>query len=511
MPDAQTGNGVPLSHYTGVLRRRWWAIVFCALLGPGIAATYLLLVPQQATATTTVSVNIITNDPFNPSRSAAGLIDLASEAQIASSSLVAERVAAQVGGDISTSDVRRAVDVAGVAETSILRVSATAASESGARSIADTVAQEYLAYRSEQAQSRIDRAVDGSRERLIVLRDELSAANEALRAATAAEDVDAVTQAETDRSLITAEINSLSEQVASTQAIDTAAGSVLNPASRNAVDWSPPRNLVLLTGLLVGIGVGVLLAFALSALGTRVRSEKDVERSGGRTVLGELSGKQAQMPPEGRDLEELRATRERMLADSRFSLQSSVCAVIDETGSGAAADVPLNLAFVMAQTGLTVEFVGVGGDNDLLRHAIQALSLQPDPESRIGHRYLSKTYPNLSVFIPPAGEDQGEPISQAVRAELAARRDSGLLLVGVPPETSEATRLAACRLSDVVVLAAAGRGTRMAQMQRTAQDVRLMGGHLMGTILVGRYRSLTFAKHESGASATSPAAARSSS
>lgn len=510
MQPAQSEAGVPLSHYTAVLRRRWWVVAMCALLGPGLAATYLLLVPQQATATTTVSINIITNDPFNLARSAAGLIDLAGEAQVASSSLVADRVADTLETDVSSADIRRAVQVIGVSDTSILRVSATAANESDARDIADTVAQEYLTYRSEQAQARIDRGLDSSRERLIVLRDDLSAANEAQRAAAAAEDPDGVIQADTDRSLITAEISSLTEQIASSQAIDTAAGSVLNPASRNAVVWSPRRNLVLLTGLLVGLGLGVLAAFALNSLGSRVRSGQDVSRYGGRAVLGELSAKRAQVPPEGADLEELRAIRERMLADPHFSARSGVCAVIDETRSAAAADVSLNLALVLAQTGLRVQFVGLEGGSDLLPHATDAFGLQQDPDSPTGHRYLSQAYPNFSLFMPPADKDQGEPISQAVRAELAAQRDAGLLIVGVPPGSSAATRLAACRLSDVVVLVAAKRGTRMADMQRTAADVRGMGGYLIGTVLVGRARSLSVAEARTGASATN-AVARSSS
>ncbi len=510
MEHAQSEAGVPLSHYTRVLGRRWWAILFCALLGPGIAATYLILVPQQATATTTVSINIITNDPFNLARSASGLIDLEGEAQVASSSLVAERVAATLTADLSSADVRRAVEVVGVRDTSILRISATAEDENGSREMADTVAREYLSYRSEQAQARIERSLESSRERLGVLRGELSAANEAQRAAAAAKDADGISQAETDRSLILAEISSLTEQIASSQAVDTTAGSVLNPASRNAVMWSPARNLVLLTGLLVGLGVGVLAAFALNALGSRVRSGQDVARNGGRTVLGELSSKHAQVPPEGADLEEMRAIRERMLADPHSSLEVGVCAVIDETRSGAAADVAINLAYVMAQTGLAVEFVSVDGSDDLLWHAVDRFRMQRDPVSETGDRYQSQAYPNFSLFIPPTGGDKAEPISQAVRAELDARRGTSLLIVGLPPLTSEATRLSACRLADAIVIAAAKRGTRMAQMQRIAADVRQMGGYLMGTILVGPYRSQAVSEQQGGASAVKKGARHSS-
>lgn len=511
MEHAQTEAGVPLSYYTRVLGRRWWAILFCALLGPGVAATYLLLVPQQATATTTVSINIITNDPFNLARSASGLIDLEGEAQVASSSLVAERVTATLTAEVSSADVRRAVEVVGVRDTSILRISATAEDESGARDMADTVAQEYLSYRSEQAQARIERSLESSRERLGVLRDELSAANEAQRAAAAADDADGVSQAETDRSLILAEISSLTEQIASSQAVDTTAGSVLNPASRNAVTWSPPRDLILLTGLLVGLGVGVLAAFALHALNSKVRSGQDVSDNGGVAVLGELTGKQAHVPPAGTDLEQLRAIRERMLADPGVTLRSGVCAVIDESGSGAAADIPLNLAFVMAQTGLAVEFVGVDVSDELLRHAISAFSLQREPEGNVNSRYVSQTYPKFRLFVPSTTEVHGELISPEVQGELEAQRQTSLVIVGVPPLASEATRLAACRLADVIVLAAARRGTRRSVMQRTAEDVRRMGGYVMGTILVGRYRSLTLSSSKSSASAAAKPVARSSS
>lgn len=489
MQQAGTGEGVALSHYFRVLQRRWWVVLLGALLGVWGALAYLWLVPQQVTATTTLSVNIITNDPFNLARSAAGLLDLESEAQVASSSVVAQRAADALEGDITEQEMRQSLDVTGVSDTSILRISVTGSTEAQAQEAADAVASEYLTYRSEQAQARIDRNLTSARSRLESLREDLAAANEAR--AAAAEDSQEFTQAETDRSLVTLEINTLLEEVASTQAIDTAAGSVLNPATRNPVVRTPPRELVLLTGLLLGLALGVLGAFLRTPMRRRIRSDRDVIECGGRAVLGALPGKEVGMPPADEELEALRAIRETMFGGAHSSFTAGVCGIIDECPPGRAADVPLKLAYVVAQTGLPVQFVGLDLTPDRVERLSADFGLRRDDDVEGMGRFVSDRYPNLRVFAPLSQEPAvgDEPVSRKIREELAAWRTDALVILGVPTSSTDATRLAVTRLSDMVVFTIALRVTRMQQLGLAVERVRDMGGVVVGTILVDRHRS----------------------
>lgn len=496
MQHAQSSEGMSLSYYGGVLRRRWRAILVAGFLGLWAAIALLWAVPQQATATAIVSVNIITNDPFNLSRSASGLLDLESETQIASSAAVADRAASLLGDGVTASEVRSSVDAVGVNDTSIIRVSATANTAAEARAMADAVASEYLTYRSSQAQARIDRTLENSRARLESLRADLADANEREKAASAAEDVDSLTQAETDRSLITLEITSLLSQLATTEAIDTTAGSVLTPAERSEVSMSPPAALVLATGLLAGLGLGVLAAFLLQARGGRVHSGWDVVNSGGHSLLGELTSREGHVPAQGHDVEQHRAIREALLAEPAFDGQHGVCVIIDESKAGTASEVPLNLALSIAEVGLAVEFIGLGMSQDMLEGVVDPLGLRSDGHMGSATIYASQIFPTFRLLDVRTTERRKspDPVSPVIRDEIRARKSDSLVVLAVPPGAAEATRLAALRVSDVVVLIVGKRVTSMSALKRTARDAERMDAQVVGSILVGQRRSLVLPK-----------------
>src|SRR5699024_7817122 len=84
-------------------------------------------------------------------------------------------------------------------------------------------------------------------------------------------------QAEVDRSLINLEISSLLNEIVTAEGIDTTGGTVINPASATSVDRQPSPALMLVTGLLAGLALGVMAAWIRDALDPRVRSSRDLE------------------------------------------------------------------------------------------------------------------------------------------------------------------------------------------------------------------------------------------
>ncbi|WP_194288441.1 hypothetical protein [Ornithinicoccus halotolerans] len=475
---------VALSHYTDVLRRRWWVPAVGALVGIAAALGALAIIPSTVTATSTVRVNVISNDPFNPSRTPSALLDMNGEAQLAGSHLVAEQAAAALGGDFTPAEIREGSGAVVVPETAVLRISATAAGEDRARLIADAVAEAYLETRAEQAQARIDRQVEQSRLRLEPLRGELAVINATL--ATAEPDSEEAVQAETDRSLLVAEINSVLDQQATTESIDTTGGAVLNPAAVASVEHDPNRTLILATGTLGGLGAGLIAAFLVHALGARVRTPGDVVRHTGRPVLGALPGRRLGLPIETADREELRVARERMLADPALRSRVGVAAVLGTSDIGALAEAAAGAALAeqVAEAGVDVLLVPLALEEGQAQSLLAALPVRHDErwpgESR---RFTGGPGGRLTVLLP-AIASAAEPPGPALYEQVGLESHERLVLLLVPSSASPATRLAAARLASTTVLLISRRRTRVPDLRRTVQDVREMGGQVIGTVLL---------------------------
>lgn len=480
---------VSLSYYAQVLRQRAWLVVLCTLLGAAVAAAALALIPVRATATAAVSADVISADPFNPSRSASGLIDPAGEALVADSFTVASRAAEQLGGSHTPQELREATEVTVVADTTVLRIAVTAESAERARTMADALAQAYLDHRSQQAQERIDRTLERVNTRLSTLRDDLTEVDTVLRGAEEGSPERA--QAETDRSLLDLEINAVLAEAASAQNIDTTGGSILSPAASNPIDYFPPPVPVLVTGTLAGLGLGVLLAFLLNALNTRVRGPREVQEAGGRKVLAHLSERHATTPASGQDLEDFRTLRERiLLSEELMTARTGVLAVLDESTGRSGEDVAVNLAVVLASSGIEVEYLRLGSSTDELSTLADALALVERPDPGDGRRFDSATVPHLTVYVPPVPTSTivDEPLSGSVRHELTERQRDVMVVVHAPGGVTQATRLAVGRICDTAVLVASRGRTRIAALQRAAQDLAETRTPMLGTVLVPPHR-----------------------
>jgi capsular polysaccharide biosynthesis protein len=486
-----------VTYYLQIVRSRWPVVLLFVLVGLVAAGGYLYMVPKEYTATATVSVNVISSDPFNASRAASGLLDTAGEAQVAGSYAVAQRAAEELGPGFTPEGIRGSVSVASMADTTILRISSTSESAADARLMADTVAAEYLEFRSTQADTRIQGTLDRSEARLDGLRQELAAVT--ARMAAAADGSAEALQADADQSVLSLEISSVLSEMASVGSIDTMGGNILNPAAGNNVLVKPRPSMTLASGGLVGLGLGLAAAFVVNAAASRVRDVRDVTQSGGGTVLAELAEKHPAIPPSPGDVTHLRAARERILADPALASRTGVCAVIDVTPDGRAGDVALNLAYVIAASGVAVEFVGLGMSQDLIEQAREQLGLTAS-RSADSAFYSSARNDHLSCYLPAADEQESteEPVPARVRQELAARAQEALVIVGVPATAAEATRLAACRLADCAVLVASRGATRARSLHQTAQDVHHMGGYVLGTLVVSRDRTGALTERRKG-------------
>jgi capsular polysaccharide biosynthesis protein len=342
---------VPWRTYGMVVRDRWRLLAACAALGAMLAGGYLLVTGKTSTATADVNVTAISTDPFSSSRNAAGLLDATTESKIATSQAVAKAAAGEVPGGMTPSELRAGVSAELVSDATVMRISYSHADPAIARSGADAISVAYLDYRQSMAQKRLDTMYEDLDARLTELRDDLADIN--ARSADAVSGSPEAKQAESDRSLVTGEINSLLGSKNALDKVDTSGGSVLNTAEDNAIRTSPNQPMILLTGLFAGLGVGIVAAFAIRLIGSRrVRVASDLEQlTGGVLATVAMGGTNSR--------ETYRYVRERLLA--AFPAKAKVIALVDGTGGAQSDDLPAELAQAFDEIGRSTTVLRADG------------------------------------------------------------------------------------------------------------------------------------------------------
>ena len=468
MTSSDRPSTIDIGHYWRVIRRMWWVVLLGGILGGAAAVVYLAMTPPVAEATTQVNVTVITTDPFNSDRAASGLIDAETESQLTRSSRVAQEVA-DVLGDVTPAEVRAATSSTVLADATVIRISFAGPDPATARRGADAVAASYIDYRSDLAENRRTQILDVLSARRDTLRAELSAVN--LRFAGAAPGSPELADAEADRALLTIELNSLLGQVTSLEALGTAGGFVLTAADDTEITITPGVTLTLMTGALVGVVGGLMVAFALNRRHGRLLDDSDLLGMGAVTILTHVPGRKARVPADDDDLDAIRVARERVLAG--LDAPHAVVAVIDYTGGAGCSDVGFNLALSLAEGGRHVRVVLPSWPADALA-SIQNLVVGHAGGDLDGAELLADTRVRLSTGTPSS---EAEP----------SRHD--IALVVTPPRASRSERLTAARSADLVVVLVALSHTRADDIQQGLDEMFSVGTHSFGAIIVRNERS----------------------
>ncbi|WOF22636.1 Wzz/FepE/Etk N-terminal domain-containing protein [Microbacterium betulae] len=444
-PHAQTATTLGLGHYGRVLVRHWRLIAAGVAVGALAAGAFLLVTPSQYTATTQVNLSVITTDPFNPQRAASGLLDDATESAIARSYVVAERATALLDDRTEAAALHDAVEVTISEGGTVAHVSATAGSRDGAVDHADAVASAYLAYRSEQAEQRLDVMVSGLGTRIDDLNAQLADANAVLAGSPGGTQE---VQATSDREQILVELEGLLSQRNALQSVDTTGGSVLTGASDSAVGVEPSRRLAVATGLAAGLVLGVVAAFARHPFDRRLRSAAEAERILGRRTLTRLRSSRPRAPFVGDDAEALRVARERLLAELPGS--DTTLLVVDDSdtdgehGSEAAA----GLAVATAQAGSTVQLV--------LPHppARRIVPLRPGTDANPDEERAPRGSFAAAGLTVHACRPDADALTRdvEVREAIESAPPGTRTILALPSSCGEAELLAGIRLADAVVV-----------------------------------------------------------
>lgn len=477
-----------IENYVFIVLRQWRVVLAALLIGLAGGFIYLSVIPTEYTATTTVNLNVITTDPFNPQRPASGLLDDATEADVARSQVVASLAAESLSG-LTASEVRRGSSVELTAETTIARVSFTSTDPDQAVAGASAVAAAYLQFRSQQAQERIGVSVASLTERIDALNARLAGVNGTI--AGNPSNSPASTQATTERQQILIELEDLITDRNALQGVDTTGGSVLTPASDNDLDTAPSTLLTLATGAGLGLVLGILLAFVLNPLMPRLRGRREMTRATGRPLLASLRSSSPTIPAAPADADGLRVARERILAETRSGTARIL--IYDATHSGDVSAAAVDLAVVTAQSQRQCLFIAP--EVSKAQYAVwQAALGVPAADDHAGRMVSATRVPGLSVFVPDYGPvpdgvvDSDLIVGRDVRAAIENAPAGSICFIAITSDAHRASLLAALREADASVAILRTKSSKSTEVNEFLQESQTLDTPLLGAIAVPRRR-----------------------
>jgi capsular exopolysaccharide synthesis family protein len=420
---------------------------------------------------------------------------MASEQLVAASPEVANLAQRELASDGIAPGV---VSVEASLEDQTLIFAATSPRPSAARQTADAYASAYLDHRSLQLRQDLQDGEDSINAVIDDINEQIRRAESELAAAQASGD-------ESPRAtVLQLRITSLSEQLTTQQtslnqillAGSAPVGYVVAPAYLPSSPSSPDVQRNRLLGVLLGISLGVGLAFLLERLDEGVRLREDVETSTGAPLIAKIPA--ATMPEAGLVIldepysvasEAYRLLRARVLF-STSQIGSGTIMVTSFQGREGKTTTAANLAAALAQAGKLTVLVSAdlrrpslveffGGDRPGLT---DVLSNEVDLLAALGPTAVE----NLSVLGPGNHVDNpsellGSEAMLDVMTRLADHAD--FVIVDAPPITGASDALSMASHLRHVLLIADARYAKRGSIKEAVLELRSVGAEVLGVVL----------------------------
>ena len=277
MSQAQERDDLQLSDYTGTLRRRWWLILLCAAVGLVGAVGYYKTAHKEYIATATVYVtgsSSTANEVANGRTS--GTVNLDTEAQVVQSAAVAQGAAKLMHATVPLQQLINRVSVTVPANSQVLSISCQESSANGAATCAQSFAQAFLTYSSTTTIASANQQISALQAKIADLQS--SSAKLSVEVASLPDNSPQRATAQQQLSSDNSQLGSLNNQVAQLTAelTNPSAGSILSAATPPSSASSPKKLIILPSGLLLGLLVGLVLAFVLDRRDRRIRGPRDL-------------------------------------------------------------------------------------------------------------------------------------------------------------------------------------------------------------------------------------------
>jgi succinoglycan biosynthesis transport protein ExoP len=503
--DSVDDDVIDVRDQVAVLRRRWVIVVVMTLLGLGAAATLSLTQTRMYLAHTQLLV-----EPLSSASTSNGVVmtpeEVATQVEVITSLPVAATVVHDLGLDETPEMLLKSVTVASVSDTRVLTISVLRPRAGGAATIANSFADAYLKYRTNQASEQRRTVTQSYNSQLGLIRRQLSKISDDLETAGPGETAGLKAQ----QQALTIQFSQVSSELATLNSNDVdvlGGGQVLVPAAipTSPAQPRPLRNVVL--GAIVGLLLGTGLAFIRDHFDDGIRDEARLrDATSGRPVLGQIphwtddrTGRLATIidpaSPVSEAYRALSTNVRFMLAASRDDgsgeSQNRILLVSSASPSEGKTSVSSNLAVAAARVGLQVILV----DADL-RHPMlsRSFGLQDSPglsdvlaSGDSADEYLFDVgIPNLRVLaggsIPP---NPAELLASTAAASVLRRLrdDADLLIVDSAPVLRVADALELMTTADLVLMVARRGVSHMRPIAATVERISQAGGSVSGSVL----------------------------
>jgi polysaccharide biosynthesis transport protein len=509
---------VELRDYLTVFRRHFVLIVAVALLGAAAAAAYSFRRTPVYESTASVLVRAITTNAFDPSQRVDQQLNMANQRQLVVSEPVAAVAAKQLGTTATPEQLVKHVSAEVPANSQIVRVHYRDTVPASAQHGADAFAKAYLAFReadARQAAATSQKTLQKDLDRLVKQADKAQAIVESPNSTP--EQVRGATGRIT---ALNNRIQPLQTQLTGFASLDFNPGTVISAAVLPTQPASPKHKLDVGIGLLVGLFVGVVLAFVRDRTDDRLRGREDLAERLDRPVLATVPPLSKWMrrrfiwrrrpktslvtldQPNSPAAESYRTLRTRM---ARLASQldiNSVMVVSAGVGEGKSTTAA-NLAVVLAETGKDVllvsadlrrprvhQFFGLpnkSGLSDLL-----ADGTAPNRRATAGvnpRQMASELWsvgPNLWVILsgPLPPHPSALMDSDAMRQFLKEQRDLfDFIVLDCPPALVVADAMALAPLADAVLVVADAKESDREAVSRLKEELEQVGGRIVGAVL----------------------------
>ena len=343
-PEEQEG----LKRYVETFRERFWLIVLAVAVTTGIAILYVLTATKTYEASADLLITPVTgNDPVLASLGLVGVSadptrDVETAARLVTNTNVAEAVQVELKSPVDAQVLLSKVAAVPVAQSNIVAVTATETSPAAAKELADAFAKQAVETRTEQLHEQIE-------QQLPALEEQLASAG-----STASEE-------------------SVASQIAQLQLLasgPTPDMRVQTLATLPSVQASPRPVLSVAAGIVAGLILGVVAAFAAQVLDPRLRREAQLRRLYGLSILGRIpkESRTREEPLSPRSLSPVSAEAYRTLRSTLTVIPGNVILVTGSAASEGKTTTAVNLAASLALTGKRVILI----ESDLRRPVLGA-------------------------------------------------------------------------------------------------------------------------------------------
>ena len=511
---------VELRDYLRVFRRQLALIVAITLLGAAAAAAYTFRRTPVYESSASVLVRAITTNAFDPGSRVDQQLNMFNQRQLAQSEPVAALAAKTLQTTATPAQLLEHVNVDVPANSQILRVKYQDTVPLTAQRGADAFAKAYLVSREADARAQATTSQKSLQKDIARFQKQASAAEKQI----ADPDADSATRQAAQAKLAAANnrLDQLLSQLSGFQSLDFTPGTVIAAAGLPATPASPNNRLDVGIGLLVGLFLGVVLAFVRDRTDDRLRGREDLAERLDRPVLATIPPLSKRVRQEGKlrwkrrsrnslvtleqpnspAAESYRTLRTRM---ARLASQldiNSVMVVSAGVGEGKSTTAA-NLAVVLAETGKDVLLVSA----DLRRPRVhQFFSLQnksglsnlltdgTPPDKRKGPvadgkqmaSELWSVAPNLWVVLsgPLPPHPSALMDSDSMRQFLKEQRDLfDFIVLDCPPALVVADSMALAPLADAVLVVADAKESDRDMVSRLKEELEQVGGKIVGAVL----------------------------